>query len=102
MRIDMDKIYALMTSADFRARFKAEYWQTKDRYEKLSAMIAKYEAGKLDFEPQCPISILKEQRSLMLELIYTLQRRAAIEGVELNEEDVTLAESESTRNIQEG
>lgn len=102
MKIDMNKIYALATSADFRARFKAEYWQTKDRYEKLSAMIAKYEAGKLDFEPQCPLGILKGQRSLMLELTYILQRCAAIEGVELNEEDVALAESESTRSIQVG
>ena len=102
MKIDMNKIYALATSADFRARFKAEYWQLKDRYEKLSAMIAKYEAGKLDFEPQCPLGILKEQRSLMLGLLYVLQRRAAIEDVELNEEDVMLAESESTRNIQVG
>lgn len=100
MKIDMNKIYALATSADFRARFKAEYWQLKDRYEKLSAMIAKYEAGKLDFEPLCPLGILKEQRSLMLGLMYVLQRRAAIEDVELNEEDVTLTESESTRNIQ--
>lgn len=101
MRIDMDKIYALMTSADFRARFKAEYWQLKDRYEKLNAMIAKYEAGKLDFEPLCPLGILKEQRSLMLGLMYVLQRRAAIENVELNEDDVTLTE-EPTKDLQEG
>lgn len=101
MKIDMDKIYALMTSADFKDRFKAEYWQLKDRYEKLSAMIAKYEADKLGFTPMCPIGILKEQRSFMLGLIYMLQRRAAIENVELNEDDVTLTE-EPTKDLQDG
>ena len=101
MRIDMDKIYALMTSANFKDRFKAEYWQLKDRYEKLSAMIAKYEADKLDFTPMCPIDILKAQRAFMLWLIYTLQHRAAIEGVELNEDDVVLTE-EPTKDLQEG
>ena len=101
MRIDMDKIYALMTSADFKDRFKAEYWQLKDRYEKLSAMIAKYEAGKLDFEPLCPLRLLNEQREYMLKLIYILQHRAAIESIELNEDDVTLTE-EPTKDLQEG
>lgn len=101
MKIDMDKIYALMTSTDFKDRLKAEYWQTKDRYEKLSAMIAKYEADRLDFEPLCPLRLLKEQREYMLKLIYILQHRAAIENVELNEDDVTLTE-EPTKDLQEG
>lgn len=42
----------------YKERFKAEYWQTKIRYEKLHRMTVKYEAGTLDFEPDCELSLL--------------------------------------------
>lgn len=42
-----------MNSVDYKDRFKAEYWQTQVRYEKLHAMIIKYEAGTLNFTPTC-------------------------------------------------
>lgn len=35
----------MMESEDFKERFKAEYYQTKIRYDKLHQMIVKYEAG---------------------------------------------------------
>ena len=34
----------LMESEDYKERFKAEYYQTKIRYNKLHEMIIKYEA----------------------------------------------------------
>ena len=74
----------LMNSADYKERFKAEYWQTKIRYTKLHKMIVKYEAGTLDFEPSCPIELLKQQASLMGQYLYTLEVRAEIEDVDLN------------------
>ena len=52
---------ALMNSADYKERFKAEYIQTHIRYEKLRNMIVRYEAGTLDFEPSCPMNLLKQQ-----------------------------------------
>jgi hypothetical protein len=73
----------LMQSADYKERFKAEYNQTKIRYEKLHAMIVKYEAGTLEFEPTCPIDLLKEQTSYMGKYLYVLEVRAEIEGIEL-------------------
>ena len=51
----------LMTSDDYKERFKAEYWQTKIRHDKLHDMIVKYEAGTLNFEPTCNIDIFKKQ-----------------------------------------
>ena len=48
-----------MESDDYKDRFKAEYYQTKIRYEKLHKMIVKYEAGSLCFEPKCDIGLLK-------------------------------------------
>lgn len=76
----------MMNSKDYKERFKAEYWQTKIRYNKLHAMLIKYEAGTLDFTPTCPISILTTQKRLMGELLKQLEIRAEIEGVDLKGE----------------
>ena len=73
----------LMTSADYKDRFKAEYYQTKIRYDKLHKMIVKYEAGTLDFEPNCPLEVLKAQASSMGQYLYQLEVRAQIEKIEL-------------------
>lgn len=71
----------LMTSEDYKERFKAEYWQTKIRYEKLHNMIVKYEAGTLNFEPNCSLEIFKKQASAMGNYLYVLEVRAEIEGI---------------------
>ena len=73
----------MMQSADYKERFKAEYYQTKTRYERLLAMLMKYEAKQLDFEPTCPIKILYEQAEIMSKYLKVLETRALIEGVSL-------------------
>ena len=73
----------LMNSKDYKDRFKAEYLQTKIRYDKLHKMIVKYEAGTLDFEPNCPLEILKSQKSAMGNYLYMLEVRAEIEKIVL-------------------
>lgn len=73
----------MMNSKDYKERFKAEYWQTKIRYDKLHAMLIKYEAGTLDFTPTCPAYLLYEQRHLMMKYLNQLEVRAEIEGIEL-------------------
>ena len=73
----------LMESEDFKDRFKAEYYQTKIRYEKLHTMIVKYEAGTLNFELKCSIELLKEQSAVMGEYLYMLEVRAQIENIKL-------------------
>lgn len=73
----------MMFSEDYKERFKAEYWQTKVRYNKLHKMIIRYEAGTLDFTPSCPIEVLKEQRRHMGEYLHSLEVRAEIENVDL-------------------
>ena len=50
----------LMVSDDYKERFKAEYWQTRIRHDKLHRMTIKYEAGTLDFTPTCSLELLKE------------------------------------------
>ncbi|MBR3795969.1 MAG: hypothetical protein IKK34_08075 [Clostridia bacterium] len=72
-----------MLSADYKERFRAEYHQTKNRYDKLHAMVVKYDAGTLDFKPTCSIELLKQQKSAMGQYLYCLEVRAQIEHVDL-------------------
>lgn len=73
----------MMNSADYKERFKAEYHQTKIRYEKLHKMVVKYEAGTLNFTPKCSLELLKEQKKHMGMYLNCLEIRAEIEGIEL-------------------
>ena len=88
-----------MNSTDYKERFKAEYHQTKIRYERLKAFNTKIEAAhatRRDYpdmletaqiieEPKhdCPCSLLREQQSVMGQYLHILEVRAVIEGVEL-------------------
>lgn len=80
---DLKDTVDLMNSNDFKDRFKAEYYQTKIRYNKLHAMIIKYEAGTLSFTPNCSLELLKHQASMMGQYLYDLEIRAEIEKIEL-------------------
>ena len=73
----------LMNSDDYKERFRAEYYQTKIRYDKLHKMIIKYEGKTLDFEPTCSMELLKEQANYMGNYLRILEIRAEIENVEL-------------------
>lgn len=68
---------------DYKKRMKNEYWQLKNRYEKLHRMCIKYEAGTLDFTPTCSLELLKEQKAAMGNYLHCLEVRAQIEGVKL-------------------
>ncbi len=73
----------MMQSDDYKERFKAEYWQTKIRYDKLHAMIIKYEVGHLDFRPSATLEVHKQQAQAMGKYLYVLEMRAELEDVEL-------------------
>lgn len=86
----------MMQSGDYRERFKAEYLQTKIRYEKLKAFNNRIEAacrteyGRPDVKKvempkhDCPEDILRDQQHTMGEYLHLLEIRAVIEGVDLN------------------
>ena len=88
-----DHTIELMRSGDYKKRFKAEYMQTKIRYEKLKALNTRIEAAqrtalygmKTIEEPKhtCPEDILREQQSAMGGYLHVLELRAVIEGIEL-------------------
>lgn len=84
----------LMNSADYKERFKAEYYQTKIRYEKLKAFNAKIEAAertnycgstkRVEMPAHdCPFDLLRQQQSAMGEYLHILEIRAVVEGIEL-------------------
>lgn len=72
---------------DYKQRFKNEYKETKERYDKLHKMIIKYTAGTLDFKPTCKLELLEEQAKYMGLYLKILEIRAEIEKVDLKGED---------------
>ena len=81
-----------MLSPDYKERFKAEYQQTKIRYEKLKAFCNRIEAAittshegkKVDMPAHdCPYELLRTQQGHMGQYLHDLEIRAVIEGIEL-------------------
>lgn len=70
---------------DYKVRFVKEYNELKERYGKLHKMIVKAEAETLDFEPDCPLDLLKQQAKAMGEYLHILEIRAEIERIDINE-----------------
>ena len=73
----------MMTSTDYKERFKAEYYQLKIRYEKLKALLEKWDKGELDFTPACPREMYGKQMTGMKLYLDILSDRAEIEGIAL-------------------
>jgi len=73
----------LMTSQNYKDRFKAEYYQLEERYNKLENILVKNEAGTLEFMPNCSMEILYEQYNAMGAYLRCLKVRAEMEGVAL-------------------
>lgn len=70
-----------MVSEDYRDRFKAEYYQTKIRYERLKNILDHW--STLDFVPKCPKELLERQIDAMGKYIDSLKARAEKEGIKL-------------------
>lgn len=92
--MELRETVELMNSEDYKERFKAEYYQTKIRYEKLKAFNTKIEAfernqfseckNTLEMpKHDCPLELLWEQQHVMGNYLHLLEVRAVIEKVEL-------------------
>lgn len=68
---------------EWQTRFKIEYSELKERYNKLHKMLVKYDAGTLEFKPTCPIDLLRKQKATMGGYLNILEIRAEIEKVTL-------------------
>ena len=83
MNMDLKDTVEGMTSVSYKERFRAEYQQTKIRYDRLHELLVKYDAGKLTFEPTCGIDWLRKQAKYMGKYLYVLEVRAQLEEIEL-------------------
>lgn len=81
--MELNQTIQMMCSADFKERFKAEYYQIVIRYRKLAAMLDKWDKGELDFTPTCPRSTYNMQITAMTDYIAVLEARAVMEDIEL-------------------
>lgn len=82
-----------MLSPDYKERFKAEYQQTKIRYDKLNAFCNRIEAAMRTCpgdtkrvqmpEHDCPLDLLHDQLRAMGDYLHCLEIRAVIEGIDL-------------------
>ena len=101
-KVSTDRIIKLMQSEDYKDRFKAEYYQLKDRLEKLSAALEKYreeigddqikrqyigygKTSDIGFigDPNPPLYLLARQKRCMTEYLHILEKRAEIEKIKL-------------------
>lgn len=82
---DLKETKELMCSADYKERFRAEYWQIKIRHSKLVDMVNKWDKGELNFTPTCPRGIYDTQLYVMESYMSVLEERAELEGVNLND-----------------
>lgn len=73
----------MMTSADYKERFRAEYLQNKIRLGKLNGMLEKWDKGELNFTPTCPREIYNYQVKAMQEYHDVLVIRAKMESIEI-------------------
>lgn len=73
----------MMTSTDYKEKFKAEYYQLIIRYRRLKSMLTKWDEGTLTFEPTCPRSTYNMQIKAMTDYIAVLEARAVMEDIVL-------------------
>ena len=82
-----EKEYELSETEDAESSQGCEaifaYPDLKTCYEKLHRMVTKYEAGTLDFTPNCSLDLLRQQKRHLGEYLHDLEIIAEIEGVEL-------------------
>lgn len=86
--MELKNTVEMMNSADYKERFRAEYYQTKCRYEKLKAYNTRIDAAGYDSTIEmpphsCPAHLLIEQQTIMGRYLYMLELRAVFEGIEL-------------------
>ena len=74
----------MMISQDYKERFKAEYYQLKNRLIGLKSMVSLWDQGKVPFTPTCPREIYDIQIDAMNKYLDVLEKRASIENIVLD------------------
>ena len=72
----LEETIELMTSPDYKDRFKAEYEQLCFRLNKLDDFLDKWDAGELKTTPKSPREWFERQRQAMVDYGQVLAARA--------------------------
>lgn len=89
--ITLSDTVQMMNSTDWKERLKAEYWQLKIRYDKL------LDIGIWNNSTQCPLTLMQRQAMYMQSYLEVLEKRAEVEGVDL--QDISVLSTESLNGI---
>ena len=81
--MELSDTIEMMNSSDYKERFKAEYYQVKNRFTKLKKMVTAWDRGELSFTPTCPRSTYTLQIRAMEDYIAVLEARAVMENIKL-------------------
>lgn len=92
----------MMCSSFYKSRFVAEFFQTKIRYDKLKAMVEKWDKGELPFIPTCPRELYDQQLTAMKEYLRILEERANLEEVNLSAFDNGMTFSQALAKLYAG
>ena len=83
--MELKETAGLMQSANYKERFRAEYFQAVIRFRKLKKMLEKWDEGELEFEPACCRGLYNLQERAMADYIAVLEARAQIEHIDITE-----------------
>lgn len=83
MTYDDPNVLCEVGEPEWQTRFKNEYSELKERYNKLHKMLVKHDAGTLEFKPTCSIELLRKQKATMGGYLNILEIRAEIEKITL-------------------
>lgn len=83
--MELSDTVPMMTSTDYKERFRAEYCQAGIRLQKLTAMLHDWDEGNLSFTLTCPRSTLELQVRVMKDYLTVLEARAVMEGIKLED-----------------
>lgn len=73
----------MMTSEDYKERFKAECYQLRVRISGLEKMLKSWDEGTLNFKPTCSRELYDDQLKAMCDYLDTLIIRSKYEGIDL-------------------
>lgn len=79
----LNETATMMSSEDYKERFRAEYIQLKLRMIGLGEMLRKYKNDELTFTPSCSYDLLNGQFKSMDMYASYLEERAVIENIDL-------------------
>ena len=81
--MELNETSEMMSSEDYRERFRAEWLQVRIRIDGLEKMLEGYKYNTLKFKPSCSYQLLSSQLSAMKTYANILEERARIEQITL-------------------